>query len=100
MPDITLGNVYYENQHPYYVWVRNTAQSFLAARVKREELFKYMLSIAFEINKSTTAKDKYSKSYRLFSFSIFVIRSLVAAAHHDVLQFCFHIIALSHVLPC
>jgi len=25
-----------ENQHPYYVWVRNTAQSFLAARVKRK----------------------------------------------------------------
>lgn len=40
---------------------------------EKEELFKYMLSIAFEINKSTTAKDKYSKSYRLFSFSIFVI---------------------------
>lgn len=34
VPDITLRNVCYENQHPYYVWVRNTAQSFLAARVK------------------------------------------------------------------
>ena len=35
-PDITLRNVCYANQHPYYVWVRNTAQSFLEARVKRK----------------------------------------------------------------